>query len=238
MLDVTLLPILEDNYCYIIQSAGKTAIIDPGEADPILKYLKENNLTPDYIIITHRHWDHIDGIEGIKEKFYIPVIGPEKEKDKIPLISQTLKEGDVFEFGDDQFEIIETPGHTIGHICYYSPQSKILFSADTLFAMGCGRLFEGTAENMFQSFEKLRTLPDETKVYCGHEYTMANANFCLSVDSENQELITHAEEMQKLRENNQPTIPTTIGMEKETNIFMRAKDASEFKKYRDLKDQF
>ncbi len=238
MLDVTILPILSDNYAYIFKIGETVGIVDPGEAAPIIDYLELNNLKPDYILITHHHFDHVDGIEQIKSKYNCIVIGPTAEQSKIYGIDKRVCETDTLDINGEDVQIIETAGHTMGHICYYFKNSKVLFSGDTLFAMGCGRLFEGTAKDMFHSFKKLRALPNDTTVYCGHEYTIDNAKFCLSVDGDNAALIERAKEVQTIRDNNKPTIPTTMGLEKKTNVFMRCDTAQEFKKYRDLKDNF
>lgn len=238
MLEVTLVPVLSDNYAYIIQSGNDIAVIDPGDAKPIISILEEKNLKPSILINTHHHHDHIAGNEVIKNKYNLKIIGPEKDRHRIPEIDQGLNEGDQLSFGDETTEIIETPGHTAGHICLWLPESKALFSGDTVFSMGCGRLFEGTPEQMFQSFEKIKKLPAETKIYCGHEYTQDNGTFCLSIQPDNQDLIDRMEEVKTLREKNRPTIPSTIELELKTNVFMQAKSAEEFKKYRELKDNF
>jgi len=155
----------------------------------------------------------------------------------IPILQDNYS--DTFSFGSNEtIHIIETPGHTMGHICYYFENANILFSGDTLFSMGCGRLFEGTSDDMFESFEKLKKLPDDCLVYCGHEYTLSNAKFCIENDRDNQKLQKRYEEVFSLRDKGLATIPTTIGLEKETNIFMRCNTPEEFKKYRDLKDSF
>lgn len=236
MLNVTLVPILEDNYTYILQSGGDVAIVDPGEAAPVIQKLEELGVKPSIIYNTHHHWDHVNGNKEIKQKYNCTIIGPKKDKDRIPEMDQGINDGDPISFGDESIEVIETVGHTKNHLCFHFPESKNLFCGDTLFSMGCGRLFEGNAEDMFKAFEELKKLPDDTKIYCGHEYTQSNGEFCLSVDADNSDLQTRMREVRELRENNKPTIPSTIGLEKKTNIFMRTKDAQEFKKYRDLKD--
>lgn len=219
MLNVTILPILKDNYAYLLQSGDKVAVLDPGDANPVIKKLEELNLTPDYIFTTHHHWDHTDGNKKLIEKY-----GCTFFSDKI--------------FGDEPVEIIKTPGHTKDHICFYFPHSHILFTADTLFSMGCGRMFEGTAGEYFKSLQKIRALPDETIIYCGHEYTMANGAFCLSVNPDDKALQQRMQEVNALRATNKPTIPTTLKQEKETNIFLKAKTVKEFAHYRTLKDSF
>lgn len=238
MLNVTLLPILSDNYTYIIESGGNVGVIDPGEAEPIISFFKKKNIKPSIIFNTHHHYDHTDGNVALKEKYGCKIIGPEKDKHRIKEMDQGIGEKDTLQFGNEKIEIIDTVGHTSGHICFYFPDSHILFSGDTVFAMGCGRLFEGNAEDMYQSFSKIKKLPDNTKIYCGHEYTMSNAQFCLSIEPENEELMKRMADVQKMREEKIPTIPTTLGLEKETNVFMRAKTVQEFKQYRDLKDKF
>ena len=238
MLDVTLIPVLSDNYSYILQSQTMTAIIDPGEATPLVKFLENQNIKPDIIYLTHHHFDHIDGAQEIKDKYGCPIIGPAAEENKIKILDTAITKETALDFGDEDIQIFETPGHTLGHICYYFKQSKILFSGDTIFSLGCGRLFEGTAEQMFTSIEQLKALPDNTQIYCGHEYTSDNARFCLSVMPDNQDLLTRIEDIKHLRQKEKPTVPTTIGLEKNTNIFMMCNTVQEFKKYRDLKDNF
>ncbi|MCF6296004.1 MAG: hydroxyacylglutathione hydrolase [Flavobacteriaceae bacterium] len=239
MINVQIIPILRDNYTYLIRSEnGLTAIIDPGEANPVIDVLEAQGLTLDYILNTHHHGDHTDGNTALKGKYNAQIVAPAKEARAIKDVDIALHEGDRFEFGDDSAHIIETPGHTAGGICFYFKQSGIVFTGDTLFSLGCGRLFEGTAQDMFASFQKLRALPDDTKVYCGHEYTRGNAGFCLSQDRENPALKARIEQVKDLRANNQPTLPTTIELEKETNIFMKAKSAEEFSALRQKKDSF
>lgn len=238
MLKVTLAPVLDDNYAYILQSGKETAVLDVGEAAPVVKALEEKKLTPSIIFNTHHHGDHIGGNKALQKKYDCKIIAPKKDSHRIANIDQGVSEGDILQFGSETIEIMETPGHTTGHICLWFPESAILFSGDTLFSMGCGRTFEGTAEQLFNAFERFKSLPDHTKIYCGHEYTQDNGNFCLNVDPDNQDLITHMEQVHALREKNLPTIPTTIKLEKKTNIFMRAKTATEFTKYRELKDSF
>ena len=238
MLDVKALPILKDNYTFIIQSNDKVGLIDVGDAQPIIEYLTEYGLNPDFLFTTHHHWDHIDGIEEIKERYNPHHIAPEKDQARIPQIDQGVVEGDKINFGSEIIQVIETPGHTKNHVVFYCQNSKILFSTDTLFAMGCGRLFEGTAEDMFTSFQKLKVLPNETIIYFGHEYTLAHAEFCHSVLPHNKEIKVRHNKIKALQEAGKPTIPTTLALEKGTNIFMMAESAEEFKKYRDLKDKF
>ncbi len=237
MLNVTLIPILEDNYAYIIQSGDDVGIVDPGDAAPIINKLEELGLTPNYIFNTHHHWDHVNGNKKIKDKYNCRLIAPKEEQDKIKNTDIGLNHGEFFQFSGETIEVIKVSGHTKGHICFYFQNSKTLFSGDALFAMGCGRLFEGSATDLFEGFEYLKNLPDDTQIYCGHEYTLTNANFCLSVESDNLDIINRTEEIKSLISAQQPTIPTTIALEKQTNLFFRAKTAQDLKILRDLKDK-
>ena len=236
MLDVTTLPILNDNYAYIIRSGDELAVFDPGEAPPIITYLDKHNLTPNYIFNTHHHGDHVQGNLEIKEKYNCHIVGPAEEKDKIKTLDIGLTHGERFNLGGETIEIIKTAGHTNGHISFYFQKSKTLFCGDALFSMGCGRLFEGTPEDMFKGFEFIKRLPHETKIYCGHEYTLNNAEFCLSVEPDNPDLIARTEEVKILRQQGKPTIPTNLGLELKTNLFLRAKTAKNLKDLRALKD--
>ncbi|MCB1531584.1 MAG: hydroxyacylglutathione hydrolase [Alphaproteobacteria bacterium] len=237
MIDVQIIPILEDNYAYLLQADdGTTAIVDPGEASPIMDVLKERDLTLDYVINTHHHWDHTDGNEELMERYGAQLVAPAAEAEKISKVDIKLAERDVFMLGEDRLETFETPGHTAGHICLYAPESKVVFTGDTLFLMGCGRLFEGTAKQMWNSFQKLKTLPDETKIYCGHEYTLSLGEFCLRIEPENEDLRTRLKTVRDLRAHNKPTIPGTMGEEKRTNLFMRAESPERFAEIRRLRD--
>lgn len=236
-MSVQILPILKDNYAYLITGANKEAmIVDPGEAAPIIAYLEKNNLKLTHIVNTHHHWDHTDGNLDLKCRYNCIIYGPEKEKRRIPGIDQVLAEIDVFMWQDYKFQIIETPGHTAGHICLYEPHKKLLFTGDTLFSMGCGRLFEGTPEDAWNSFKKILTLPDETLIYCGHEYTLPNAKFCLKIEPDNQDLQKRHDEVKELRRQGLPTLPVSLGIEKKTNAFLRTGSAKKFKQIRLLKD--
>lgn len=238
MLTVNMIPILNDNYAFIIQSGQHTAIIDPGEADPIIEYLESNNLKPDYIINTHHHADHVDGNQKIAQKYNAKIIAPKKEKEKIGPVDIELSDGEIFDFGDTQFKAIETPGHTQGHLCLSFDKDNILFAGDMVFAMGCGRPFEGTAKDLYESFGKLSHLSDDTIIYCGHEYTQTNANFSLSITPNDQALQERSNQVNELRENNKPTIPTTMKIERATNLFMRAKTLEEFEDLRERRNNF
>jgi hydroxyacylglutathione hydrolase len=238
-LEIELLPILGDNYCYLLRepSAGVSAVVDPGTDGPVAKRLEALGRGLDWILITHHHADHTGGNVALKERFGCRIAGPAAEAEKVPGIDLKLAEGDRFTLGAETAAIIATPGHTQGHISYHFPDSQALFCGDTLFALGCGRLFEGDAATMFKSLAKLMALDDATRVYCGHEYTASNARFALTVDGGNPDLVARAREIEALRAANQPTIPSSIGLERSTNPFVRAKSAAEFGRFRELKDR-
>lgn len=239
MITVTIIPILQDNYAFYIESpCGVSAVIDAGHAAQIDAFLTQNDKNPDYIISTHHHWDHTDGNLFIKEKYNTKLIVPVKEAQHITGYDDVLGDGDLFMLGDTRVNIIETAGHTIGGLCLYVPDSRALFTGDTLFSMGCGRLLEATAADMFASLQKLKTLPDETMIYCGHEYTKGNAGFCLSQDKTNPYLRERITEIKRLRQNNQPTIPVSLATEKKTNLFLMANTVEEFIALRQKKDNF
>ncbi len=239
MIDVQIIPILKDNYAYLlIGERGKTAIIDPGEAAPIIAELERQNLSLDYILNTHHHGDHIAGNGALIEKFDAKLVGPSKESIRISGMDITLSEGDHFSFDGEDVQILETPGHTSGHICFYFPASEMVFTGDALFLMSVGRLFEGTPEELWTTLRKLTALPDATKVYCGHEYTLSNAEFCLSVEPNNQALQARMDEVQTIRDEGRTTMPGTIAQEKQTNVFIRAESVERLAEIRKLKDEF
>lgn len=239
MLKTHIIPILKDNYAYILEGKNKEcAIIDPGESVPIIKYLDENTLTPSHIINTHHHGDHIAGNSELIKRYHCKLVGPKSETARISNMDILLSEGDAFSFANEPIDIIETPGHTRGHICLYFPRSKIVFTGDTLFSLGCGRLFEGDARTMWQSLQKIMALPDDTLIYCGHEYTLLNGKFCLSIEPENCDLHARIREAEDLRAKNKPTLPVSLATEKKTNVFLKASSAEEFAGLRTLKDQF
>ncbi len=237
-LDVTLIPILKDNYAYILKSDNKIAILDPGAAQPIIQYFDENNITPHYIFNTHHHWDHTDGNDELAKKYNLKIVAPLSEQQKIGHIDIGLKDKSIFEFGDTSFQAIETKGHTQGHLCLWFENEKILFSGDMIFALGCGRPMEGDAEDLFKSFQKISFLPDETIIYCGHEYTQTNAEFSLSINPNDDAILNRMADIKEKRAKNIPTIPTTMQLERKTNLFMRAKDLKEFQSLRDARNKF
>lgn len=215
---------LKDNYCSLIHDpkTGCTAVVDTPDAEEIMRQLDKRDWHLTHILTTHHHWDHIDGHEQLKQRYGCEVIAPALNRNQVPKIDQTVADRDQVQVGEISIEVIATPGHTLGHVVYYAPQLSALFVGDTLFSMGCGRLFEGTPQQMWQSIQALRELPDETAIYCGHEYTLGNARFALRLDPENSVLQLRAAEVENLRASGLPTVPTSVGQERYTNPFMRA----------------
>jgi hydroxyacylglutathione hydrolase len=226
-LTVSLIPAFQDNYIYLLGVPGSdvVGIVDPGDAAPAIAELDRQGLTLTHIFNTHHHPDHVGGNEALKARFSkARLIGPRSETARIPGMDVTVSEGDTVPFGDLSFTVLEVPGHTRGHIAFWSDQGQAVFSGDTLFVMGCGRMFEGTADQMWKSLSKLKNLPSATRVYCGHEYTQANARFAMTVDPDNAVLANRAAETDRLRLAGKPTIPSSIGLENQTNPFLRADD--------------
>ncbi|RDJ09497.1 hydroxyacylglutathione hydrolase [Rhizobium grahamii] len=225
-LDLDVFLCRSDNFGVLVHDpeTGLTASIDAPDAAAVEKAASRRGWTISHIFTTHHHTDHVEGNLALKEQYGCEIIGPVNEAVAIPGLDKTMADGDTFLFGDHTVSVIETPGHTAGHICYHFVDDKLLFAADTLFALGCGRLFERPAADMWHSLQKLAVLPDETAVYFGHEYTLSNARFALTIDPDNQRLISRAAEIEALRAENKFTIPTTLAMEKETNPFLRAAD--------------
>ena len=252
-MNIEIIKCLNDNYSYLIFEEGTNtvSIIDPAEFMPCDKVIQKYKKL-DYILNTHHHADHVDGNIELKKKYNSKIMGFEGDKDRIPGIDILLKNNQNQKIGNLDFKTIFIPGHTKGHVAFYFKNEKILFTGDTLFSLGCGRVFEGTNLDMFTSLNKLKILPPETKVYCGHEYTKSNLNFCLKYDQNNSELKRKSIEINSKIKNGLPTIPTTIGEELKTNIFLRyddndikqvlnLKDSTHeevFSKLRDLKDVF
>ncbi len=237
---VEIIPCLKDNYSYLIidEKNNSACVIDPGEATPIVSFLENKNIKLKYILNTHHHFDHIGGNKDLKEKFGSTVIGYKDDSHRIPEIDILLENNQIWKAGNFTAKVIHIPGHTIGHICFYFFQEKIVFTGDTLFSLGCGRIFEGTYQQMFESLNKIKSLPEETKIYCGHEYTLNNSKFCIKYDSKNLNLKQKIKKIKKQINDGLPTIPTTIRDELECNIFLRTNDLQSFLKLRDLKDNF
>jgi hydroxyacylglutathione hydrolase len=223
--DVRLVPCLSDNYAVIVRDPGSDAVfvVDAPDPDPIAKALDAERWKLTHILITHKHADHIQGIPALKQRFKAKVIGPRNDGD-IPALDEKVSEPDTVEAGSLRARVFDTPGHTAGHICYWFEKEKLLFSADTLFALGCGRAFERPASVLWQSLLKLRKLPDDTRIYCGHEYTLSNARFSVTVDPQNKALNARLGEVEKARAAGKPTVPSTMAEEKATNPFLRADD--------------
>ena len=237
---IQIIPCLQDNYSYlIINEENNTAcVIDPGEADPIIKYLENNKIKLKFILNTHHHYDHVGGNKKLKKKYGASVVGYKGDKERIPEIDILVNDQEIWIHENFKAKIIHIPGHTLGHICFYFYNQKSVFSGDTLFSLGCGRIFEGTYSQMFNSLKKLKELPHDTKIFCGHEYTMQNSKFCMANDENNKNLISKIKEIKKKLQNNLPTIPSTIKEELDCNIFLRSNNVETFSKLRDLKDNF
>tara|TARA_Y100000590_G_scaffold217690_1_gene246487 strand:+ start:231 stop:950 length:720 start_codon:yes stop_codon:yes gene_type:complete len=237
---VEIIPCLIDNYSYIIidKNNKKTCVIDPSESEPVINFLEKNNLKLNWILNTHHHYDHVGGNSELKKKYNAKVVGFLDDYKRIPEIDILLKDGEIWKEDNFETKIIHIPGHTSGHICFYFYKEKNLFTGDTLFSLGCGRIFEGTYLQMYNSLNKIKELPTDTKIFCGHEYTLKNSKFCLLHDSKNQNLKKKILEIEKKLNNKLPTIPTTIKDELECNIFLRSNNLKNFSKLRDLKDNF
>lgn len=227
-LDIQIVPILSDNYVYLAKESetGKVMCVDPGEAAPVLAKAEELGWDIDTILITHHHGDHVAGVKTLKAATGATVIGPGGDSQDIPGLDQSVADGDKVDFGGETFRVIGVYGHTSGHITYFAEKDQALFSGDALFSVGCGRFFEGTAEDMWPGLLKLRDLPDATRVYCGHEYTASNVAFAASIDGQNAELQRYAGIVAMLRSEGMPTIPANLGLEKKINPFLRADDPS------------
>lgn len=224
MLDIRQIPVLNDNYIYLVRepSSGAVAVVDPAVPEPVLEEADRLGWTITHILNTHHHGDHVGGNKRIKSATGCTIVGPRADADRIPGIDVQVGDGESFQFGDEDATVFDVPGHTRGHIAFWFGASNALFCGDTLFALGCGRMFEGNPEQFWTSLSKLRDLPDETRVFCAHEYTQANARFALSVDGENQALVERSEQIDAARSRNEPTVPSLLGEEKSTNPFLRA----------------
>lgn len=241
MMDVIQIPVLHDNYVYVVvcHDTQKAAIVDPAVAAPVLEYFDDEDVTPVAIWNTHHHFDHVGGNEEILERYPdLEVVAGsyDAENQRIPGLTRVVKEGDEVTLGKLKFEVLDIPGHTLGHIAYVGEGS--LFCGDTLFAAGCGRLFEGTPEQMFASLQKIKALANETLVFCAHEYTHNNLDFALSVEPADQALQKRLQWVKERREQDLPTVPFTIDDELQTNLFLRAQGVQEFASLRRRKDEF
>lgn len=226
MINIEQLPVLNDNYALILtcSETGEVALIDAAPSEEIERHLIDNKIRPSKIFVTHHHWDHTDGIAALRKRFDLTVYAPKAEQKDFADFDVAITPGDQVPFGATHFETIFCPGHTYGHIAYFEPNQKLLFAGDALFSLGCGRMFDRPADAMWAGLERLRNLPDDTQLYCGHEYTLSNGAFALSVDGENTALKKRVAEAEAQRATNQPTLPTSLGEEKQANPFLRADD--------------
>ena len=228
MLSIEQIPVLTDNYIYLLHDpvSAETAVVDPAFAQPVLEILHKEGWRLNYILNTHHHWDHVGGNLELKQKTACKIIAAQSDRERIPGIDIGVTEGDVISLGQHNAKVISTPGHTSGHIVYHFAEDHALFCGDTLFVMGCGRLFEGTPEQMWNSLQKLKALPPSTRIYCTHEYTQTNGRFALSVEPDNSHLQQKMLEVQRLRAENKSTVPSTIEEERATNPFFRTDSIS------------
>lgn len=218
---ITPLPAFDDNYIWLLHDAAQeAAVVDPGDARPVIDHLDGQGLRLTAILLTHHHWDHTGGARELAERYGAPILGPNSER--IDCVNRPLKGGETVDLGRfGQWRVIATPGHTLDHIAYYNPQVGALFCGDTLFGAGCGRLFEGTPQQMQDSLEKIRALPDDTLIYCGHEYTEDNLRFALLAEPGNPAIRARVEATRAQRERGEPSVPSTLLLEKSTNPFLR-----------------
>ena len=225
-LDVVQLPTRSDNFAVLVHDpeSGATAAIDAPEADPIIEALKARGWSLTHIFVTHKHFDHIEGIPKLQSEFDCQVIGPEASAEETGMYDRTVKGGDTISWCGEDVAVIDTPGHTLDHISYWFPKNKLVFAADLIFSLGCGRVIEGDHGMMWESIKRIRDLPDDTVLYCGHEYTLANGTFALTIEPDNETLKRRVAEVEALRAADKPTLPTTIAQEKLTNPFLRADD--------------
>ena len=254
MMEISIIKCLTDNYSYLIKdnNTNLVGVVDPSEFKIIDDQIQIKYKKLDFILNTHHHQDHIGGNEELKKKYNSKIVASKIDELKIPDIDYKVVEGDVFKFGDIKFEILFIPGHTKGHIAFYSKSEKIVFTGDTLFSLGCGKIFEGTYKQMYNSLNKLKKLPSNTKIFCGHEYTKKNIEFCLKYEINNKYLEKKLKWINLQLQSKKPTLPTSLEEEIKTNIFLRcdlpslkkdlkminATNEEVFKKLRDLKDQF
>ena len=237
---IQIIKCLQDNYSYLIidETNLNACVVDPGESKPIIDFVESNNINLKYILNTHHHFDHVGGNIELKKKYNLSVVGFKNDKDRIPEIDILVDDQNIWKKGNFQAKIYHIPGHTSGHIAFHFFREKKIFTGDTLFSLGCGRIFEGTYEQMFNSLKKIKKLPKDTEIYCGHEYTLQNSNFCKVYDSDNLQLEKKIAKIKEKLKNKLPTVPTILDDEIRCNIFLKAKDLQTFSKLRDLKDNF
>jgi hydroxyacylglutathione hydrolase len=239
-LDIVRIAALSDNYIWLVHDpdSGETMVVDPAEADPVLAEAEKRGWTINAIWNTHWHPDHTGGNAAIKLATGAPVIAPAAEAARIPTADRLVAEGDIVMLGKHAATVLETPAHTAGHINYHFADDDAVFTGDTLFAMGCGRLFEGTAAQMYGNLQRLAELPPETSVYCAHEYTLSNARYAQVAEPDNRAIADRLLEVEAMRERGEATVPTTIALERATNPFMRAQSVEQFAERRASKDVF
>ena len=240
MVEIVRIPALSDNYIWLVHEpgSGETLVIDPAVADPVLAEADARGWRITLIWNTHWHPDHTGGNAEIKAATSCRITGPAAEAERIPTLDRWVAEGDTVALGAIEAVVMETPAHTAGHISYHLPSEGLIFVGDTLFAMGCGRLFEGEADQMHANLQRFAAFPPETLVYCAHEYTLANGRFALSVEPDNRALVERMEQVEVMRAAGEATLPTTIALERATNPFMRASSAEELAERRRAKDAF
>ena len=237
---IEIISCLQDNYSYLIidETNNNACVVDPSEAKPIINFLENKDLKLKYILNTHHHFDHIGGNKELKRKYKSIVIGYKNDAHRIPEIDILVEDGQIWKKDNFEAKIFHIPGHTSGHICFHFYKDNFLFTGDTLFSLGCGRLFEGTYKDMFDSLNKIKSLPENTNIFCGHEYTLQNSKFCIKYDPDNLALKNKIVDIEKKLKNNLPTVPSILKDEINCNIFLKAKDLESFSKLRDLKDNF
>jgi hydroxyacylglutathione hydrolase len=237
---IEIISCLQDNYSYLIidETNNNACVVDPGEAKPIINFLENKDIKLKYILNTHHHFDHIGGNKELKKKYKSKVIGYKNDAHRIPEIDILVEDGQIWKKDNFEAKIFHIPGHTSGHICFHFYKDNFLFTGDTLFSLGCGRLFEGTYKDMFDSLNKIKSLPENTNIFCGHEYTLQNSKFCIKYDPDNLVLKNKIDDIKKKLKNNLPTVPSILKDEINCNIFLKAKDLESFSKLRDLKDNF
>ncbi|MDR6145162.1 hydroxyacylglutathione hydrolase [Sphingomonas sp. SORGH_AS870] len=236
-MEIVRVPVLSDNYAWLIHDAGHTVALDPGEAGPVAAAAAARGWTIGQVWLTHWHPDHVGGAAALRAAG-ATIAGPAAEADRIAGLDTLLEEGDGIAVGHAQATIWSVPGHTAGHIAFHLADRGVIFTGDTLFAMGCGRLFEGTAAQMHANMRRFAALPEDTRVYCGHEYTLSNARFAATVEPDNAAIAARLAAVEAMREQGEPTVPTTIALERATNPFLRSVDADELAERRAAKDAF
>ena len=237
---IEIIKCLQDNFSYLIidEENNSACVIDPSEAEPVINYIEKFKINLKFILNTHHHFDHIGGNKELKTKYNSKVIGFKKDENRIPEIDITLNDKEIWKDNKFEAKIYHIPGHTSGHVCYHFFNQNNLFTGDTLFSLGCGRIFEGTYEQMFNSLQLIKSFSEDTKIYCGHEYTLKNSEFCIKHDKNNSALIEKIESIKEKLKKGFPTVPSTIKEELDCNIFLSSKDVESFSKLRDLKDNF